>query len=475
MAQNGTGDVESCSICLHTYKDRAIVPTCSHEFCFGCILEWSEQSSKCPLCNQIIGDYLIHRFRGRYDYQKHYLVKRDMANPTPGPSRQQRRERRYREEVDRLEESIEKRRAIYYWGLYAKHVASNMFTKYRPYPSPQNFAASDDMVRRTTSFLRRELRIWPNLDVEFLTTFTISIMKSIDIRSESAVKLISEFLDPDGGKDNAEHFAHEVYSYVRSPYRDLFVYDTVVQYDEPPERDVRWHGPRSRTTTPSPEPSVSPPRRARRPRSPSPVRPSVRRRSSPSPARSDISWSPSGRIYTHTGVQDDSPPPTPVPAPQLAQQHRARSPPSHSLSPSSPSVCSTVEELVPKPAQIVEPTPLVPRTQSLVGHPKRPLRSALESVHAHLGFANSRLSTQKGPSTPLVVTEQPEPCNSKQAEIRRRLLALKADTTQTQEDRTPEQTIDSVGSERERNLRLRARLAAEKRRATCAPESLHGL
>jgi E3 ubiquitin-protein ligase Topors len=81
-------------------------------------------------------------------------------------------------------------------------------------------------------------------------------MKAIDIRSESAVKLIAEFLDMDapyteGGRHvNAEHFAHgnqisfcpnhvpdislaEVYSYVRSPYRDLFVYDTVVQVRNP--------------------------------------------------------------------------------------------------------------------------------------------------------------------------------------------------------------------------------------------------
>lgn len=77
-------------------------------------------------------------------------------------------------------------------------------------------------------------------------------MKAIDIRSETAVKLLAEFLDMDapyveGGRHvNAEHFAHgeimfnwlahiilkafiEVYSYVRSPYKDLFVYDTVVQ------------------------------------------------------------------------------------------------------------------------------------------------------------------------------------------------------------------------------------------------------
>lgn len=50
--------------------------------------------------------------------------------------------------------------------------------------------------------------------LQFLTSFIISIMKSIDIRSESAVMLLAEFLDmdepytPGGIHRNAEHFAH---------------------------------------------------------------------------------------------------------------------------------------------------------------------------------------------------------------------------------------------------------------------------
>lgn len=91
---------------------------------------------------------------------------------------------------------------------------------------------------------------------QFLVTFVISLMKSIDIRSESAIKLLAEFLDMDvpyapGERHvNAEHFAHgpflllkslcsrnlvssvdrlEIYCYLRSPYRDLGVYDTLVQ------------------------------------------------------------------------------------------------------------------------------------------------------------------------------------------------------------------------------------------------------
>jgi len=67
-------------------------------------------------------------------------------------------------------------------------------------------------------------------------------MKSLDLRSESSVKLLAEFLDMDtpyhvGDPEdpsiprfpNAEHFAHELYSYLRSPYRDLSAYDNAVQ------------------------------------------------------------------------------------------------------------------------------------------------------------------------------------------------------------------------------------------------------
>jgi len=89
---------------------------------------------------------------------------------------------------------------------------------------------------------------------KFLTTFTLSIMKSLDIRSESAVKLLSEFLDMDKAyveaepQPNAEHFAHEMYSYLRSPFRDLYVYDKMVQYDEPEDFQIRTRREDMRTT-----------------------------------------------------------------------------------------------------------------------------------------------------------------------------------------------------------------------------------
>ncbi|CAL1702889.1 unnamed protein product [Somion occarium] len=289
-------DVEQCSICLQPLAGRTLIPTCSHEFCFECLLVWTDQSRRCPLCSQGIGDYLIHHIRSKYDFQKRYLTalrtspKPQPLPPVAGASRGRRsgrrrdrdwgtntrRERdRELEAIDALDRAIEKRRWVYRHRLYAKHVASNPYTRYRAFPTPAQFAANPDLVTRATIFVRRELRVWGCLDVEFLTTFTISLMKSLDIRSEPAIKLLSEFLDldsehelqvrgrNDGPWANAEHFAHELYCYLRSPYRDLSVYDTIVQYDVPegipppyhPSRSSRWQ---------SRSPSSS---RRRRPRS----------------------------------------------------------------------------------------------------------------------------------------------------------------------------------------------------------------
>ncbi|KAG2131196.1 hypothetical protein BD769DRAFT_1355369 [Suillus cothurnatus] len=169
---------DHCVICLQPLVDRTVIPTCSHEFCFECILIWAEQSQKCPLCSQLIGEYVIHHIRSEFDYQKHYLPPPRSSSPRLLPtgesrarvSRRARRSRywgrRDRHDADELERAIAKRRWVYQNHLYAKHVASNSFTRYRPYPSPAQFAASPNMISRATIFLRRELRVWQNLDVE---------------------------------------------------------------------------------------------------------------------------------------------------------------------------------------------------------------------------------------------------------------------------------------------------------------------
>jgi hypothetical protein len=34
-------DEDHCTICLQTIVDRALIPECSHEFCFECLMIWS--------------------------------------------------------------------------------------------------------------------------------------------------------------------------------------------------------------------------------------------------------------------------------------------------------------------------------------------------------------------------------------------------------------------------------------------------
>ncbi|KAK0488110.1 hypothetical protein EDD18DRAFT_1191327 [Armillaria luteobubalina] len=402
---------DNCSICLQALVDRTVIPTCSHEFCFDCLVVWTEQSRKCPLCSQTIGEYLIHRIRSRYDYQKHYLapLMKPGLLPLPAPShrepqvrrRRRRREwgRRDEEEADKLDRSIEKRRWVYEHGLYAKHVASNGYTKYRPYPTPAQFAASQEMVSKTTMFLRRELRVWDDLDVEFFTTFTVSLMKSIDIRSESAVKLLAEFLDIDtGGRVMAEHFAHEVYAYVRSPFKDLFVYDSVVQYDTPPDADPPPR-PRSRRWRETDEHRG----RRSRSRSSSPChRDNVRAmvlgdEDERSPSRS-ISWSPSGRHYptvrrASSPMEDSSAARTTVPEPPNSTivctepldtkgKSRATDEPEGASSPVGPTSDTKGKSRADTPPFSNAPEPTQLRS-------KKPIRTAMDSLRAHLGSTAS--------------------------------------------------------------------------------------
>jgi hypothetical protein len=146
---------DHCSICLQHVVDRTIVPTCSqaHEFCSECLLVcyffflsrrnsrrpyWllkpsffsPGQSRKCPLCSQLLGDHLIHHIRSKYDYQKHYLPPLRTSPRPPQPRHRAsgrraerewgRRERQEREEADKLDLAIARRRRIYQHHLYAK-------------------------------------------------------------------------------------------------------------------------------------------------------------------------------------------------------------------------------------------------------------------------------------------------------------------------------------------------------------------
>ncbi|BGP60864.1 hypothetical protein NBRC10512v2_002176 [Rhodotorula toruloides] len=256
----GEDEEELCAICLSPIENRSVIFPCHHgQFCWQCIRAWTDQSRKCPLCLGPI-EHLIHNIRSSKDYQTHYLLplhaiastssaaddllpprgaRRPAVNPTLprhalyGRNRYSSAARlnnldettwREREE----ERALERRRFIYREGLYAKHVASNRYTGFKPF-TPQTFASNPDLKARVIKFIRRELQVFPAVDVAFLTTYLVSIASQLDLRSAAAIRLISDFLS----EQDAQHLVHEIVTFARSPFTSLEGYDRFVQYGRP--------------------------------------------------------------------------------------------------------------------------------------------------------------------------------------------------------------------------------------------------
>ncbi|BGP68904.1 RING-type domain-containing protein [Rhodotorula toruloides] len=256
----GEDEEELCAICLSPIENRTVIFPCHHgQFCWQCIRAWTDQSRKCPLCLGPI-EHLIHNIRSSKDYQTHYLLplhaiastssaaddllpprgtRRPAVNPTL-PRHALYGRNRYSSEArlnnldettwrEREEErALERRRFIYREGLYAKHVASNRYTGFKPF-TPQTFASNPDLKARVIKFIRRELQVFPAVDVAFLTTYLVSIASQLDLRSAAAIRLISDFLS----EQDAQHLVHEIVTFARSPFTSLEGYDRFVQYGRP--------------------------------------------------------------------------------------------------------------------------------------------------------------------------------------------------------------------------------------------------
>ncbi|GAA5887374.1 hypothetical protein JCM6882_002510 [Rhodosporidiobolus microsporus] len=270
VSQGGSGedpadvqelDEEHCAICLSPIENKTVVHPCHHgQFCWNCIRAWTDQSRKCPLCLGPI-EHLIHNIRSAKDYQIHHLLPLSaLASDGPLPPRGNRRstinptlprhalygrnrfssasrlndidETTWREREE--ERALERRKYIYKEGLYAKHVASNRYTGFKPF-TPQTFANNGDMKARVIKFVRRELQVFPTVDISFLTTYLVSIASQLDLRSAAAIRLISDFLS----EQDAQHLVHEITTFARSPFTSLEGYDRFVQYGRPEREKPR--------------------------------------------------------------------------------------------------------------------------------------------------------------------------------------------------------------------------------------------
>ena len=145
----------------------------------------------------------------------------------PSPSLQDIRRREEARHRRLMHQSLLARRRIYEHHLYAKHVASNRYTKYKPYPGPAGFRRNAAYARLLSTFLQRELQVWPHLDVSFLSYYIPAMLSYVDIASDAMLERLTEWI---GDANDARHLAHEMELFVRSGLGGL----GLDQYDRNP-------------------------------------------------------------------------------------------------------------------------------------------------------------------------------------------------------------------------------------------------
>ncbi|ORY09773.1 hypothetical protein BCR34DRAFT_625587 [Clohesyomyces aquaticus] len=287
-SKDDSGD--ACVICLSSITERAITAPCNHyTFDFICIVSWLQEKSSCPLCKAEV-KAVQYDWRSPEDY-KTYTVSathRPPSSSTPRAPASQNPFRRFQNRPPRRPQAarrdcpplnpdiaLVRRRHVYRHKLYSLHVGANRISRYQNL-TPDMVATSPDLQSRAKMWIRRELRVFSFLhsdtettaedtttssNAEFLLTYIISILKTVDIKSSTghAEDLLQEFL----GRDNARLFLHELNAWLRSPYTKLDDWDRHVQYTErlPDQFDTEGRAVgrprpskcRSRSRSPDPE------------------------------------------------------------------------------------------------------------------------------------------------------------------------------------------------------------------------------
>ena len=168
--------------------------------------------------------------------------------------------------------ALQVRRTVYRRRLYSLHVGANPVSRFAPRPpTPADFVADAELLRRAKTFVRRELRVFGFLvndaeetrslngagedsaeppagstlsargtrpgghaptNAEFLLAYLAAILQTVDLQDSAgrAEELLAEFL----GRQHAALFLHELRAWLRSPYENLAAWDRHVQYEEDP-------------------------------------------------------------------------------------------------------------------------------------------------------------------------------------------------------------------------------------------------
>ncbi|KAF2707333.1 hypothetical protein K504DRAFT_384498 [Pleomassaria siparia CBS 279.74] len=277
--KDNSGDV--CVICLSEVTERAVTTPCNHyTFDFLCLVSWLQQRSTCPLCKAEV-TAVQYDWRSPSDYKNYAVQTTRPRNPPTNtfnlPSLHRLPRRPYASRPSYTpptpDIALLRRQHVYRHKLFSLYVGSNRISRYGNL-TPEMVATSPELQSRARTWIRRELRVFTFLhtdpegrpldgattssSAEFLLTYIVSILKTLDIKGSSgqAEELLKEFL----GRENTRLFLHEMGAWLRSPFAKLDEWDRNVQYLEqlPDEFDEEGRAIERPKTTAYPSRSRSP-------------------------------------------------------------------------------------------------------------------------------------------------------------------------------------------------------------------------
>ena len=135
--------------------------------------------------------------------------------------------------------SLQKREEIYDNGLRVRHLGRNSSPIFHAETGPEFWKANPSRILRLVPFIRRDLQaiLKVNLsEVELVKEYILAILVRYDLKTDTAIDLIAEFLG-----EKAEHFVHELSSFIKSSW-NVEAWDAAAQYPS-----IRRIQPRHRT------------------------------------------------------------------------------------------------------------------------------------------------------------------------------------------------------------------------------------
>ncbi|CAG9859424.1 unnamed protein product [Phyllotreta striolata] len=271
----------NCAICLGNFSNKCFSDSCMHEFCFKCLLQWSKIKPECPLCKQPF-TRIIHNVKSNEEYDEHVVEitppeevllidnEENLLFLPRGQSQQSTRHHfhfrttftvdtngehaiqqmllthphisvstsgfvppinvYHRRRVIRERESTTSfRRSIYIRHLWAIPIP-DVTGRYRDV-SPSFFRVYPAARTRLAPWLNRELNAILYENTQLVMRLVDIIMEQLlrnHVRSRAFHNLLFEYLDSE-----TEHFIHEFYNFMRSPF-DMIGYDRHVVYSMNP-------------------------------------------------------------------------------------------------------------------------------------------------------------------------------------------------------------------------------------------------